>query len=136
VDRITKETRSANMRAIRSKDTGPEMKVRRLVHGMGYRYRLHRKDLPGNPDMVFPVRRAVIFVHGCFWHQHPDPACKIAHQPKSNADYWKPKLERNQRRDAQHKAALIAQGWRVLVIWECQIKDKDALQQRLKDFLG
>jgi DNA mismatch endonuclease (patch repair protein) len=136
MDRITKETRSANMRAIRSKDMKPEMDVRRLAHAMGYRFRLHRKDLPGKPDMVFPGRRAVVFVHGCFWHQHPDPGCKHAHQPKSNADYWKPKLTRNQSRDAQHEAALREQGWRVLVIWECQIKDEAALKQRLKAFLG
>jgi len=136
VDKVSKETRSANMRAIRSKDMKPELAVRRLAHAMGYRYRLHRKDLLGKPDMVFPCRRAVIFVHGCFWHQHPDPACKSAHQPKSNTDYWRPKLARNQERDSQNEAALLAQGWRVLVIWECQTKDMDAIKQTLKAFLG
>ncbi|WP_415878161.1 very short patch repair endonuclease [Methylomonas sp. TEB] len=87
--RKTKEkiSRSENMRRIHSKNTNPEMIVRRLIHGMGYRYRLHRKDLPGKPDLVFPIRKAVIFVHGCFWHQHSDPTCKLAHTPKSNQDY-------------------------------------------------
>lgn len=124
------------MRAIRSKDTKPEMAVRRLAHAMGYRFRLHREDLPGKPDMVFPSRHAVIFVHGCFWHLHPDPDCKGARRPKSNTDYWHPKLTRNQTRDAEHEAALLAEGWRVLVIWECQTKDETALKQRLLAFLG
>jgi DNA mismatch endonuclease (patch repair protein) len=115
-DKISIERRCANMRAIRSTGTKPEIIVRRLAHSMGYRFRIHRKNLPGKPDMVFPSRRAVILVHGCFWHQHPDSACKDARQPKSNADYWQPKLARNQARDAEHEAALQAQGWRVLVI--------------------
>lgn len=124
------------MRAIRSKDMEPELTVRRLAHAMGYRYRLHRNELPGKPDMVFPARRAVIFIHGCFWHQHHEPACKSVHQPKSNTDYWQPKLARNQERDKLNQTALQAQGWRVLVIWECQIKDVDALRQTLRTFLG
>ena len=123
------------MRAIRSKDMKPEMRVRRLAHGMGYRFRLHRKDLPGKPDLVFPSRRAVIFVHGCFWHQHPAPSCKEARLPKSNLDYWKPKLERNQTRDAAHSAALEAGGWRVLVIWECETADAETTGRRIRDFL-
>lgn len=135
MDKISKETRSANMRAIRSKDMKPELTVRRLTHAMGYRYRLHRKDLLGKPDMVFPSRRAVIFVHGCFWHQHPDPACKVARQPKSNIDYWQPKLERNKTRDAKNESALLVQGWRVLVIWECQTKDTEALMKAITAFL-
>jgi len=135
MDKISVLRRSANMRAIRSKDTKPEMAVRRLAHRMGYRFRIHRKDLPGKPDMVFPGRRAVIFIHGCFWHQHPDPACKDTLPPKSNADYWQPKLLRNQTRDSEHEAALQAQGWRVLVIWECQTKDEAALKNLLKSFL-
>ena len=129
------ERRCANMRAIRSKDMKPEMAVRRLAHRMGYRFRLHRKDLPGKPDMVSPSRRAVILVHGCFWHQHPDPDCRDARLPKSNTNYWKPKLARNQARDAENESALLAQGWRVLVIWECQIKDETALKQTLMAFL-
>src|SRR5215475_4488942 len=100
--------RSANMRAIRSKDMKPELAVRSLVHRMGYRYRLHRHDLPGRPDMVFPGRKKVIFVHGCFWHSHN---CKVAHVPKSNRDYWGPKLERNRMRDEKNLAALEAAGW-------------------------
>ncbi len=123
------------MRAIRSKGMKPEMTVRRLAHALGYRFRLHRKDLPGKPDMVFPSRRAVIFVHGCFWHQHPDAVCKDARPPKSNTDYWLPKLARNQSRDSEHEAALLAQGWRVLVIWECQTKDEAALKEVLFAFL-
>ena len=136
MDKISVAKRSANMRAIRSKDMKPEMAVRRLAHSMGYRFRLHRKDLPGKPDMVFPSRRAVIFVHGCFWHQHPDPSCKDARAPKSNIEYWQPKLSRNQARDAEHESALQGQGWRVLVIWECQTKDEPALRQSLLKFLG
>lgn len=136
MDKISIDKRSATMRAIRSKNTKPEMAVRRLAHRLGYRFRLHRKDLPGKPDMVFSSRRAAIFIHGCFWHQHPCPTCKYARLPESNAEYWRPKLSRNQSRDAEHEAALRAQGWRVLVIWECQIKDETALEQRLLAFLG
>ncbi len=135
-DKLTPEKRSANMRAIRSKGTKPENIVRRLAHSLGYRFRLHRKDLPGKPDMVFPGRKAVIFVHGCFWHQHPDPSCKDSRLPKSNTDYWGPKLQRNQARDAENEAALLVQGWRVLVIWECQIKDRETLSDRIKAFLS
>jgi DNA mismatch endonuclease (patch repair protein) len=136
MDKISVLGRSAIMRAIGSKNTKPEMAVRRLAHAMGYRFRLHRKDLPGKPDMVFPGRKAVIFIHGCFWHQHPDPSCKDSRLPKSNTDYWGPKLQRNQARDAENEAALLAQGWRVLVIWECQIKDREALSDRIKAFLS
>lgn len=134
-DTISTERRSANMRAIHSKGMKPEMAVRSLAHRMGYRFRLHRKDLPGKPDMVFPGRRAVIFIHGCFWHQHPAPGCHDARPPKSNTGYWHPKLERNQARDTEHIAALQAQGWRVLVIWECQTRDKAFLEQSLTAFL-
>jgi DNA mismatch endonuclease (patch repair protein) len=125
--------RSANMRAIRSKDMLPELSVRSLVHNLGYRFRLHRKDLPGKPDLVFVSRRKVIFVHGCFWHSH---SCKIAHVPKSNVRYWAPKLERNQARDQNNVEALKADGWRSLVIWECEMKDSSAVAARVKKFLG
>jgi DNA mismatch endonuclease, patch repair protein len=135
-DKISTDRRSANMRAIRSKNMKPEMVVRSLAHRLGYRFRLHRKDLPGKPDMVFSSRRAVIFIHGCFWHQHPAPNCKDARTPKSNTDYWQPKLARNQFRDAEHEATLRAQGWLVLVIWECQIKNEEALKQTLLEFLS
>ncbi|WP_246231805.1 very short patch repair endonuclease [Sinorhizobium alkalisoli] len=122
------------MARIASKNTKPEMIVRRMVHAMGYRYRLHRRDLPGKPDLVFPSRRAVIFVHGCFWHHHPDPACKDAVLPKSRTDYWSPKLARNEERDKQHVEALAAEGWHVLIIWECEVSAAD-LSDRIRRFL-
>ena len=123
------------MRAIRSKGMKPELAVRRLVHGMGYRYRLHRQDLPGRPDMVFPGRRKVIFVNGCFWHQHADPAYKIVHRPKSNLDYWLPKLERNVARDVENCARLAESGWDVLVLWECDVATGDGIAGRIREFL-
>lgn len=125
--------RSANMRAIRSKDMLPELAVRSLVHGLGYRFRLHRKDLPGKPDLVFVSRRKVIFVHGCFWHSHN---CKAAHIPKSNQSYWGPKLERNQIRDGKNAEALATAGWKSLIIWECETKNSRAASSRVKKFLG
>lgn len=125
--------RSENMRAIRGKDTKPEMAVRSLVHGLGYRFRLHRADLPGKPDLVFPARSKVIFVHGCFWHSH---ACKSGLVPKSNRDFWLPKLRRNKARDRRSLAALEKQGWKALVIWECELKDTWALRLTVKRFLG
>lgn len=136
VDKISPQRRSANMARIRSKDTKPEVAVRRLAHSLGYRFRLHRKDLPGKPDMIFPGRKAAIFIHGCFWHQHPDIACNDARMPKSRLDYWVPKLERNQARDAEVKAALEELGWRVETIWACEANDLDALATRLRLFLG
>ncbi len=124
--------RSENMRAIRSKGMRPELAVRSLVHRLGYRFRLHRKDLAGRPDLVFVSRRKVIFVHGCFWHSH---GCKLSHSPKSNADYWGPKLERNQARDRESIQALTEAGWTPLIIWECEISDQDRITKRLKAFL-
>lgn len=124
------------MAAIRSKGMKPERIVRSLVHRMGYRYRLHRKGLPGKPDLVFGPRRKVIFVHGCFWHQHDDPACKIARKPKSNQGYWDEKLARNVARDKRNQAGLEAQGWSVLIIWECETKDVEALKGSLQRFLS
>lgn len=135
-DRISPPARSANMRAIKSKGMKPELAVRRLVHSLGYRFRLHRKDLPGSPDLVFSSRRKVIFVHGCFWHQHPDPNCKASHAPRSNIAYWGPKLDRNTKRDASMQLQLLQLGWTSLVLWECEIKDAQLLQQRLVEFLG
>lgn len=128
--------RSRQMSLVRAVDTKPEMLVRRLVHSMGYRYRLHRRALPGTPDLVFASRKAVIFVHGCFWHRHPDPACRLARLPKSRLDFWVPKLERNAERDREAVEALEATGWRVLVIWECEIKDAVGLRQKVDNFLG
>ena len=128
--------RSRQMALVRGKDTKPELVVRRLAHALGYRFRLHRKDLPGKPDLVFPSRRAVVFVHGCFWHRHPDPDCKLARLPKTRTEFWVPKLEGNRQRDERNVAALEAAGWRVLTVWECQLRDVDALGERMRDFLG
>ena len=122
------------MRAVRSRDTGPEMIVRRLAHGMGYRYRLHSRDLPGKPDLVFRSRRKAIFVHGCFWHQHDCP--RGARQPRSNRDYWTPKLARTKARDALCQSLLRKMGWETLVIWECELGDREALGRRIAAFLG
>ena len=134
-DKLTVERRSENMRAIRSKDTKPEMLVRRLIHAMGFRYRLHRKALPGKPDLVFPARRKIIFIHGCFWHQHPKPGCKYAHKPRSNSAYWKPKLSRNAERDRENRRKLEKEGWEVLVLWECEIEKDQSLPKRIQLFL-
>ena len=123
------------MRANKAKDTGPEMTVRRLVHGMGLRYRLHGKGLPGRPDLVFRPRHKAIFVHGCFWHQHPDPACKIARMPKSRLNFWEPKLHANRERDGANEKALKNLGWAVLVIWECQLRDLKKVRAVIRSFL-
>lgn len=127
-------SRSENMRRIRSKDTSPEMTVRKLLHALGYRYQLHRKDLPGKPDIVFPARRKVVFVHGCFWHQHS--ACVDGHVPKQNLAYWGPKLHRNKVRDVESQRALEEAGWSSLVIWECEVEHGAKLQSDLVAFLG
>ncbi len=124
------------MSLIRGKDTKPEMVVRRLVHSMGYRYRLHRRELPGSPDLVFSVRRKVIFVHGCFWHRHPDSTCKLARLPKSRQEFWVPKLESNASRDRRNEQALKADGWDVLVIWECETKDQALLESKIQAFFN
>lgn len=108
------------MSLIRGKDTGPEMKVRSLLHQMGYRFRLHRKDLPGKPDIVLPKYRTVILVHGCFWHRHD--GCKYAYHPKSRTEFWENKFQETQERDLKKEKALEASGWRVLVVWECELK--------------
>lgn len=135
-DRISPKARSANMRAIRSKGMKPELLVRNLAHRLGYRFRLHRQDLPGRPDLVFPSRRKIIFVHGCFWHQHKSKECKISRRPKSNLDYWIPKLEGNVKRDIEKKKKLEDLGWDVLIVWECITKNEKRLELYLKDFLG
>lgn len=133
MDHLSTERRSENMRRIRSKDTAPEFIVRSLVHRLGYRYRLHRKNLPGHPDLVFPGRHKVIFVHGCFWHQHA--RCKSGRLPKSNLEYWTEKLERNKARDLANRRRLTRLGWRCLVIWECEAIDGPKLNRRLCRFL-
>jgi DNA mismatch endonuclease (patch repair protein) len=136
VDKLTVDRRRRNMAAIRSVHTKPEMTVRRLVYSLGYRYRLHCKDLPGKPDLVFRSRRRVIFVHGCFWHLHPSAACADARRPKSNKSYWNPKLQRNVERDREHLVRLRSSGWRVLVIWECETRDFENIATRVMKFLG
>ena len=133
MDTLTPAERSARMALVRAKDTKPELMVRRFVHGMGYRYRLHRRDLPGTPDMVFPGRGKVIFVHGCFWHRHA--RCALARLPKSRGDFWLPKLTANAERDARNGRALRPLGWGVLTIWECQLRDTAALANRIRRFL-
>ena len=125
--------RSENMRRIRSKNTRPEMLVRKLVFGMGYRYRIHYTRLPGSPDLVFPARRKAIFVHGCFWHRHP--GCKNATMPSTNREYWEPKLRRNQIRDAEVQSALKGEKWKTMIIWECEIKNEKKLRSRIRRFL-
>jgi DNA mismatch endonuclease (patch repair protein) len=133
MDKLTQEQRSANMRAVRGRNTGPELLVRRIAHGLGYRFRLHRSDLPGKPDLAFPGRHKAVFVHGCFWHQHK--GCPRGGSPESNRDFWQAKLARNVARDAQQVAALNERGWWTLVIWECQTKDEKRLAARLRRFL-
>lgn len=123
------------MRAIKGKGTKPEMTVRRMLHAMGYRYRLHCRDLPGTPDIVFPGRRKVVCVHGCFWHQHDAEGCRGARVPKARRDYWGPKLDRNRERDARSVAELTRLGWDVLVVWECWLKDPGQTSSVLKAFL-
>lgn len=133
MDNLSPGERSAIMARVRSRNTKPELAVRRLVHGMGYRYRLHGKDLPGRPDLVFRRARKVIFVHGCFWHRHR--GCVLARLPKSRSDFWLPKLEGNRLRDERNKRALTRTGWKVLTIWECEIKEVKKLEKRLGRFL-
>ncbi len=114
----------------------PERIVRSIAHKMGYRFRLHRADLPGKPDLVFPSRKKVIFVHGCFWHQHEISQCLDGRPPRSNQDYWLPKLKRNRERDAHALATLKEMGWESLVIWECETKDATSLIELINSFLG
>ena len=122
------------MARIRSKDTSPELVLRKLIHGLGYRFRLHRKDLPGKPDLVFPARGKVIFVHGCFWHQHP--GCREGRVPGSRIEYWGPKLAKNQARDAKNLSQLEEMGWDVLTVWECSLRESRQLTRTLRRFLG
>jgi len=133
VDNRTEASRSALMARIGSKNTAPELVVRQLLHAMGYRFRLHRRDLPGTPDIVLPRRRKAIFVHGCFWHAH---GCRIGRPPKSKPEFWEPKLARNRARDEEKRQALLQAGWTVLTIWQCEIKERTALAERLQAFLG
>ncbi|MBB6357199.1 very short patch repair endonuclease [Aminobacter aganoensis] len=125
--------RSRMMRAVKSKNTAPEMIVRKIVHRMGYRFRLHRKNLPGHPDLVFPSRRLALFVHGCFWHGHD--CARGARSPKTNAQYWAQKIERNRKRDAATLEALSQEGWRSCVVWECELREQEQLRTKLGDLL-
>ena len=124
------------MSRIRPTNTKPEMAVRRCAHAMGYRFRLHRQDLPGRPDLVFPARRKIVFVHGCFWHAHPDLSCRVSSKPKTRTEYWHPKLSENAARDERNFQRLTAEGWEVLVVWECELRDMAAVASRLQAFLG
>jgi DNA mismatch endonuclease, patch repair protein len=134
VDTISRRQRSENMRRIRSANTKPEIIVRSLVHGLGFRFRLHRRDLPGSPDLVFPSKHRVVFVHGCFWHQHR--GCTDGRAPKSNTGYWVPKLSNNKKRDKKNRSRLARLGWKSLVIWDCQTADKNNLKEVLQAFLA
>ena len=133
VDTVSPEVRSRIMSRVKSKGMKPEMKVRRLLHGLGYRYRLHRSDLPGRPDLVFPSRRKVVFVNGCFWHYHR--GCKHVRVPASNRDYWVAKLERNRDRDERNLLLLDELGWSVMTAWECELRDMETATGRLVEFL-
>lgn len=133
-DTLSPKERSERMSRIRGKDSNPEMKLRRLVHGLGFRYRLHVEDLPGKPDLVFPARHAVIFMHGCFWHRHE--GCKLARLPKSKLNFWKKKLETNRERDLRHHQQLLELGWSVLVVWECQLGDTVNASRIIQEFLN
>jgi len=134
-DSLTPGERSERMRRVRGRDTKPELIVRRLLYAMGFRYRLQARDLPGRPDIVFRGRRKAIFVHGCFWHRHDEPDCRLARMPKSRLDFWRPKLEGNRQRDLANIERLEALGWRVLLVWECQLKDREQLGNTLRRFV-
>lgn len=134
MDNISPEARGRQMSRVKSKDTKPEMIVRRLIFSMGYRYRLHDARLPGTPDLVFTGRRKVVFVHGCFWHRHTD--CPLARLPKSRLDFWLPKLDGNKTRDLTNQRLLRELDWRVLVVWECELRDMKRLTRKIRRFLG
>jgi DNA mismatch endonuclease, patch repair protein len=131
-DTRSPEQRRRIMQAVKTANTGPEMIVRRMLHRAGYRYRLHVRHLPGKPDIVFPTRKKAIFVHGCYWHNH---GCRIGQPPKSRSEYWQPKLEANKNRDERNRNQLEELGWAVLTVWQCEIKDSAALEERLRSFL-
>lgn len=135
-DHLSRDKRSAIMSAIRATNTKPELLVRRTLHALGYRFRTHLKEVAGKPDLVFPRRRKVIFVHGCFWHQHQDMSCRESKVPTSNLEYWLPKLQRTKERDREHRQAPERGGWPVLVLWECELRDIGSIKQNLIHFLG
>jgi len=133
MDTLSKERRSWNMSRIRSRDTGPERAVRSILHGLGYRFRLCRKDLPGRPDIVLPRYKSVVFVHGCFWHRHP--GCNDASTPKSRVEFWMDKFDANVKRDRKVRKELRSLGWKVNVVWACEVKQPDKLTRRLQRLL-
>ena len=134
VDSLTSERRSWNMSRIRGRNTGPELRLRSLLHRAGFRFRLHAKQLPGSPDIVLPKYRTVVFVHGCFWHRHP--GCRNATMPSTRREFWREKFDGNVSRDLRNQAALVAAGWTVLTIWECELKaDAEGIVRRLVDEL-
>lgn len=133
MDTLTPDQRSERMARVRARDTKPELYLRRLVYSLGYRYRTHRRDVIGNPDLAFIGKKRAIFLHGCFWHRHD---CFNGRRlPKSRLEFWTDKFERNVKRDAQVKQELLSAGWRGLVIWECELKDRPRLTQRIRKFL-
>lgn len=133
MDNLSAAERSEIMARVHSRDTRPEVLVRRVVFALGYRYRLHASDLPGRPDIVFRRLHKVIFIHGCFWHRHA--ACALARLPKSRLDFWIPKLEGNRKRDEKNRRELVRQGWKVMTIWECQLTKPERLASRIRRFL-
>jgi DNA mismatch endonuclease (patch repair protein) len=133
-DQITAKERSWVMSRVHGKNTSPERAVRSIIHRLGYRFRLHRKDLPGTPDIVLARHQCVVFVHGCFWHRHK--GCKRASMPQSNVDYWEKKFSRNVERDQKHRKDLRKLGWRTIVVWECELRDKNKLADRLFREIG
>jgi DNA mismatch endonuclease (patch repair protein) len=134
MDKLTPQHRSWNMSKIRSANTKPEIIVRSLLHRMGYRFRLHRKDLPGKPDIVLPKFKAIIFVHGCFWHRHTN--CRYAYMPKSKQEFWETKFKSNVERDNKVRKQLEEKGWKNLIIWECELLDIESVKNKLKDYLS
>ncbi|PPJ41186.1 MULTISPECIES: very short patch repair endonuclease [unclassified Pseudoxanthomonas] len=133
MDRLSPERRSWLMSRIRGANTKPEIEVRSMLHRMGYRFRLHRRDLPGTPDIVLPGRGTVVFVHGCFWHGH---VCKRTKMPKSRTKYWVEKIETNRSRDSRKRRGIRALGWKVVIVWECELKRPDKLAKKLQRALG
>jgi DNA mismatch endonuclease (patch repair protein) len=134
MDIVNQARRSAMMGGIQGKNTRPEMLVRKVAHALGFRFRLHRRELPGSPDLVFPRLKKVIFVHGCFWHRHE--GCRYAYNPKSNADFWQDKFQKNKERDCRSLSDLAKHGWNAIVIWECETRDVKILRARIAQHLG
>ena len=135
MDTLSPEQRSERMGRVKGRDTQLELRVRRRLHALGLRYRLHAADLPGKPDIVFRRKKLAVFVHGCFWHRHDDPACKLARLPKSRSEFWGPKLEGNRARDLAQQAKLRELGWRVVVVWECQTIDLAEIESAIVSLL-